>query len=79
MEGQGRASLTDEAGILAIPIHEIVIRSGLDEDGSQTVCAKFLVEGTEAQLIPYVEGLGLLEAAKQNFIDRWNAADVEDE
>lgn len=67
----------DDAPQMQVVLNEIMIRSGLDQDGDVVFATKFTVAGTDNQLIPFIEGLGLLEAAKDNFIERWSRSDSE--
>ncbi|WP_032381008.1 hypothetical protein [Rhodococcoides fascians] len=55
---------------LAIEEHVITITGGLDVDAQPSVATKFLIAGTADQLIPYYDGLAMLELAKQDFIRR---------
>lgn len=55
---------------LAIEEHCIRITGGLDIDGQPGVATKFIVAGTDNELIPYYDGLAMLEVAKQDFIRR---------
>ncbi|WP_037162618.1 hypothetical protein [Rhodococcoides fascians] len=55
---------------LAIEEHCIRITGGLDDDARPSVACKFVVAGTDSELIPYYDGLAMLEVAKQDFIRR---------
>ena len=61
-----------EGNMITTPMYEIHIIQGLDEDGDEVYVTKFAQADREGQLIPFVTGLGMLEAAKQDFIERWN-------
>lgn len=57
-----------DAPHLDVVLNEIIIRSGLDQHGEFVFATQFTaVEGDGTRLIPFVEGLGLLEAAKDDF------------
>jgi hypothetical protein len=74
--------MADVHGIDVV-LNEIHIVSGINDAGRPVFGAMFKKAGTETDdgthcdLIDYVEGLGLLEAAKHDFIQRhWNDDDA---
>ena len=60
-----------DATEIAIKEHEIRLIGGIDQDGSAVVATTFIVTGTDNELIPYYDGLAMLEVAKHDFIRRW--------
>lgn len=76
--------MSDDPNRIDVVINEIVIRHGLNPRGEPVYTTDFTVigvdaEGADDRLIPFVEGLGLLEAAKQDFIEQWAPIMLEDE
>lgn len=63
---------------------EIHIVKGIDKDGDSCYATKFAKAGTEksdgsCHLIDFLDGLGMLEAAKADFIDRHQKIGFNDE
>lgn len=63
-----------KATSMVINEHEMRILGGIGEDGAAVVATTFIVSGTD-DLIPYYDGLAMLEVAKQDFIRRWGIHD----
>lgn len=61
-----------------IPLSEIRIISGINDEGHPVIATSFTVHGTD-DLIGWLEGLGLIEAAKQDFIERHATCECDDE
>lgn len=55
--------------LLALVEHDIQIAGGVDANAQHAVSTRFCVAGTD-NLIPYYDGLAMLELAKQDFIRR---------
>ncbi len=64
----------DDLG-LALQECEMHIVLGILEDGTRAISAKFTNTGSD-ELIAYFTGLGMLEAAKVEFIRRWDIGDA---
>lgn len=67
------------SGPFTIPLHTILVRTGLDDNGHLSYDCGYLVHGSDDanELVPWLMGLGMIDALRCDFIAQHQRADEE--